>query len=140
MEQEIWIALGMTDRLKKSTKFLSIPLLLLYIYSDSKYNLKEHYNTRTGTINTYNVNHYYSKKTFTWFGRTGASHIWRPSRVSFTPSTNFSGVRTSPLTPSSTFTLSGNAPISGINYQFSLFVTIWITEELFTTFTKKGSY
>jgi len=42
----------------------------------------------------------------------GANHICRPSKVSFTPSTNFSGVRTSPFTPSSTFTLSGNAPMS----------------------------
>ena len=49
----------------------------------------------------------------TVLGRTGASHMCLPSRVSHTPSTSLSGVLTSDLTPLSTFTLSGNAAISG---------------------------
>ena len=38
--------------------------------------------------------------------------MWLPSSVSYTPSTSLSGVRTSPLTPSSTLTLAGNAATS----------------------------
>lgn len=46
-------------------------------------------------------------------GRTGASHMCLPSWVLLTSSINLSGVLTSPLTLSSTFTLSGKAAMSG---------------------------
>lgn len=42
----------------------------------------------------------------------GASHMCRPSLVSFTRSMSLSGVRTSPHTPSREFTLSGKAAMS----------------------------
>lgn len=46
-------------------------------------------------------------------GSTGANHMCLPSWVQLTPSINLSGVLTSPLTLSSTFTLSGKAAMSG---------------------------
>lgn len=46
-------------------------------------------------------------------GRTGANHMCLPSWVLLTWSINLSGVLTSPLTLSSTFTLSGKAAMSG---------------------------
>lgn len=47
-------------------------------------------------------------------GRMGASHMCLPSLVSLTWSISLSGVRTSPHTPSSAFTLSGKAAISDV--------------------------
>ena len=55
-------------------------------------------------------------------GSTGASHMWLPSSVSYTPSTSLSGVRTSPLTPSSTLTLAGNAATSEYESQGSIYL------------------
>lgn len=52
----------------------------------------------------------------TMSGRMGASHMCLPSSVSYTPSTSLSGVLMSPFTPSSIFTLSGNAAMSGVKH------------------------
>jgi len=141
-EQIIFVSRGITvlhwiwlkETLKQSQT--SYPSHLLSLSCDPTYNLKNITVAEQVLSKVCNTNYCYSIKTFTWFGRIGASHIWRPSKVSFTPSTNFSGVRTSPLTPSRTFTLSGNAPISGINYQFSLFVTTWLPQVISASFTR----
>lgn len=65
-------------------------------------------------------------------GRTGANHMCLPSWVLFTPSINLSGVRTSPVTLSSTFTLSGNAAMSNKDnaQEDSFKITQWILYSL----------
>ena len=54
-------------------------------------------------------------------GNMGASHMWSPLLVSFSPLISLSGVLTSPLIPSSTFTLSGQAAKSVLKNR----ITLW---------------